>query len=110
MSENEFNLEIFIDKAWDTPSMDDDIIQTRCRTLEVFRMILDNSKTTKELLNACTLQEVEWAFDMALYWPSYEASIEDADLDDWGVQHAQIRDLVRGLSVKKSIKQKVVFI
>lgn len=108
--EPEFSLERFIQYMTVAESLMEDQVQSHVRTNTVMRMVLDNDVATHELLDSCTLEELEWVFDSLLYWPSCEQSLEEGDMNHFGVQQAQARELISGLSQKPSIKKKVTFI
>lgn len=105
-----FDLPAFVNKMSQADGLAEDQVNSHVRMLKTMRLILDNKHTTLELLNQVSIQDIEWAFDLMLYWPDWEADIEEADLDHQGVQHVQIRDLISGLSEKKSEKRRVTFI
>lgn len=105
-----FHLPAFIDKIQQADSIDEERVQIQNRMLTTMRLILDSTQATPELLSQVTAQDIEWAFDLMLYWPDWEATLEPEDYNHEGVQHVQIRDIVKGLSQKKSIKRKVNFI
>ena len=108
--DKEFHLGAFMKLMENASSLHEDEIDAHERTLRTIRTILDNDVATPELLDSVTLQDIEWAFDAILYWPSWEMEVEEHDLDHVCVQHMQIRDMVSMLSKQKSIKRKVTFI
>ncbi|PVC75001.1 hypothetical protein C2I27_03685 [Priestia megaterium] len=108
---SEFDLSKFIDKVAKADSLGQDEIDSRQQGLRVFRLLVDNTHATDELLNSITLEELEWVFDLISYWPSTDDfDFENGDKNHWGIQHYQVRDIVFSLSRKKSIKRKVTFI
>lgn len=111
MSEQKpFHLESFVKLMENAASLGQDQVDAHEMTLRTIRKILDNDEATPELLDSCSIEAIEWAFDALMYWPSWEMEIEQHDLDHVCVQHIQIREIVQALSNTKSIKRKVTFI
>ncbi len=105
-----FDLPVFIKRMEKAEGIGEDQVKFHVRTLTTMRLILDNTHITPELLNQVSTQDIEWAFDLMSYWPTWEGEMEAEDFNHAGVQHVQIRYLVNELSAKKSEKRRATFI
>lgn len=106
----EFNVKAFIEQAEEEDSIAEDFVETRIRTLRTMRLILDNDEATPELLDQCSITDIEWAFDLVLYWPSAEMELEPHDWDHDGIQQVQLMEIIDEIRQEKSIRKKVTFI
>lgn len=106
-----FDLKEFIDHIDNSSSYSEEQVNSQSKTIETFQLLLNNRNTYPEVLEKCSLINLEWVLDMILYWPSWEAGIEDEeDFNHYGIQYFQIKGMVQDLSSKKSIKKKVSFL
>lgn len=107
-----FDVATFIENAQKERSLSDQMIHHRSLALEAYRMIIEHSEATDEMLARYDLEVYEWVFDLIMYWPIYEmeSDLEPEDLNHHGVQHFQIRDIIFQLGSLPANKKKVTFI
>lgn len=105
-----FHLPAFVSQVEESLGMGEDEVHSHQRMITAMNIVLNNKHATPELLSQVSIQDLEWAFDMVLYWPGWEESSDEVDLNHQGVQSVQIRDMIHSFSNKESIKRKVDFI